>query len=596
MPRAREIGIQHRRPPDRSDELRARRRRRGARARDAASATSRRRPTAAARAHRASPRWCWPRTPTRDRWLPAAPCSTAPASAPGSSTRSEWGLLETPIYLTSTMQLGRVYDAACPIALEQHARVADEVVIPVVGECDDSFLNDCRRDAGRARRRRAAHRRRPRVSRRARPPAEGAVGAGHRDVLPGLQGRHRYVVAGHPRGAHGGGAAAHQLRRAQAADRRRACRVGRAAARGRRTPSDRQARASASSSPTHRSPAATAPGSRAGSGSGWRAPGRPRTTAAARSSWRLHDPARPTATAHPERGRARRRPRASTTCSRPWSTPPRRRCSTRCSRAPTTIGRDGNTQRGPRPRDRGPADCRRHGVPGTEHEVRIPMARRGRARRHALPPRRADGPQPCLLEALPYRKDDLTSSYAESLPAAARRARVRRVPGRPARHRLVGGRRHRRVPRGRAVRPGRGDRLAGRPALVRRQRRHVGHVVLRLQLAADRLRAAAGAQGRLRDLRQRRPVDRRRALARRRAAAGRPRRLLPLHDADVRCCRRCRRSGATGWREEWRRRLETGRAVGAHLAAREPRRSLLAARLGARPTARATATTGSSAR
>ncbi|GAA2118160.1 CocE/NonD family hydrolase [Nocardioides bigeumensis] len=26
----------------------------------------------------------------------------------------------------------------------------------------------------------------------------------------------------------------------------------------------------------------------------------------------------------------------------------------------------------------------------------------------------ADGPQPCLLEALPYRKDDLTSSYAES--------------------------------------------------------------------------------------------------------------------------------------------------------------------------------------
>ena len=24
------------------------------------------------------------------------------------------------------------------------------------------------------------------------------------------------------------------------------------------------------------------------------------------------------------------------------------------------------------------------------------------------------GPQPCLLEALPYRKDDLTSSYAES--------------------------------------------------------------------------------------------------------------------------------------------------------------------------------------
>ena len=32
-----------------------------------------------------------------------------------------------------------------------------------------------------------------------------------------------------------------------------------------------------------------------------------------------------------------------------------------------------------------------------------------------------DDPQPCLLEALPYRKDDLTSSYAESYRAPARR-------------------------------------------------------------------------------------------------------------------------------------------------------------------------------
>ena len=49
------------------------------------------------------------------------------------------------------------------------------------------------------------------------------------------------------------------------------------------------------------------------------------------------------------------------------------------------------------------------------------------------------------------------------LRAAARRARVRRVPARPARHRLVGGRRARRVPARRAARPRRGDRLAGRP-------------------------------------------------------------------------------------------------------------------------------------
>jgi len=63
----------------------------------------------------------------------------------GFLTANEWGALETPIYLTSTMQLGRVYDAACEIALEQDAGVADDAVIPVVGECDDSFLNDCRR-------------------------------------------------------------------------------------------------------------------------------------------------------------------------------------------------------------------------------------------------------------------------------------------------------------------------------------------------------------------------------------------------------------------------------------------------------------------
>ena len=63
----------------------------------------------------------------------------------GLLTAREWGSAETPVYLTSTMQLGRVYDAACEIELEEHADVADDVVIPVVGECDDSHLNDCRR-------------------------------------------------------------------------------------------------------------------------------------------------------------------------------------------------------------------------------------------------------------------------------------------------------------------------------------------------------------------------------------------------------------------------------------------------------------------
>lgn len=70
---------------------------------------------------------------------------------------SEWGLIETPIYLTSTMAVGRVLDGAVAVACAADAGVGvDDVVIPVVGECDDSWLNDARtvqvelEDAGRA--------------------------------------------------------------------------------------------------------------------------------------------------------------------------------------------------------------------------------------------------------------------------------------------------------------------------------------------------------------------------------------------------------------------------------------------------------------
>jgi len=57
----------------------------------------------------------------------------------------EWGLAETPVFLTSTMQVGRVYDAACELLMaEQPAIGVDDVIIPVCAECDDSFLNDTR--------------------------------------------------------------------------------------------------------------------------------------------------------------------------------------------------------------------------------------------------------------------------------------------------------------------------------------------------------------------------------------------------------------------------------------------------------------------
>ncbi len=57
----------------------------------------------------------------------------------------EWGLLETPVFLTSTMQVGRVYDAACRLLMAEQPRIGvDDVIIPAVGECDDSWLNDPR--------------------------------------------------------------------------------------------------------------------------------------------------------------------------------------------------------------------------------------------------------------------------------------------------------------------------------------------------------------------------------------------------------------------------------------------------------------------
>jgi D-aminopeptidase len=64
----------------------------------------------------------------------------------GLLTISEWGLAETPVFLTSTMQVGRVYDAACELLIEDQPAIGiDDVIIPVVAECDDSFLSEPRR-------------------------------------------------------------------------------------------------------------------------------------------------------------------------------------------------------------------------------------------------------------------------------------------------------------------------------------------------------------------------------------------------------------------------------------------------------------------
>jgi D-aminopeptidase len=89
----------------------------------------------------------------------------------------EWGLAETPVFLTSTMQVGRVYDAACELLIaEEPAIGTEDVIIPIVAECDDSFLSDPRRmqvtaaDVAAA----LAAARQP----AGQPPLQGAVGAG----------------------------------------------------------------------------------------------------------------------------------------------------------------------------------------------------------------------------------------------------------------------------------------------------------------------------------------------------------------------------------------------------------------------------------
>jgi D-aminopeptidase len=107
---------------------------------------------------------------------------------------AEWGLAETPVFLTSTMQVGRVYDAACELLMAEEPGIGtDDVIIPIVAECDDSFLSDARRmqvsaadvatalaaaRAAAAASAAAAPAGAASAGRAWQPPAEGAVGAG----------------------------------------------------------------------------------------------------------------------------------------------------------------------------------------------------------------------------------------------------------------------------------------------------------------------------------------------------------------------------------------------------------------------------------
>jgi len=64
----------------------------------------------------------------------------------GSLQIDEFGIIETPIMLTNTMSMGAVADALVRHMLRSNrsAGVSRDTIIPVVTECDDSFLNDAR--------------------------------------------------------------------------------------------------------------------------------------------------------------------------------------------------------------------------------------------------------------------------------------------------------------------------------------------------------------------------------------------------------------------------------------------------------------------
>lgn len=58
----------------------------------------------------------------------------------------EWGWMETPILLTNTMSVGRIHSGVISYMTRRHPQLGTtaDVVIPVVGETDDSWLNDVR--------------------------------------------------------------------------------------------------------------------------------------------------------------------------------------------------------------------------------------------------------------------------------------------------------------------------------------------------------------------------------------------------------------------------------------------------------------------
>ena len=88
--------------------------------------------------------------PREDVWNRKVFVGNSVLNGNGELTANAWmkesGWLETPIILTSTLSVGRAMDGVVEWMTLRYPQmgVSDDVVLPVVGECDDSFLNDQR--------------------------------------------------------------------------------------------------------------------------------------------------------------------------------------------------------------------------------------------------------------------------------------------------------------------------------------------------------------------------------------------------------------------------------------------------------------------
>jgi len=93
----------------------------------------------------------------------------------GLTQTMEWGLIETPILLTNTLSVGKCSDSLVKYMLNKHPSIGNrhDVVIPLVGECDDSWLNNIAKTSIRYEHVEAALN-----SARGGPVAEGNVGGG----------------------------------------------------------------------------------------------------------------------------------------------------------------------------------------------------------------------------------------------------------------------------------------------------------------------------------------------------------------------------------------------------------------------------------